>query len=339
MNLFHYHVARLALYFIVCMLVSCSQSPEKIYKETRTSMYTIVSISVVSSSEDEAKKAIEASFTELDRIAALLNYYSDKSEISAINRNAGKQPVTVSKDTLEILEKAVYTSAMTEGAFDVTVGPLVRLWDLKKQIIPDQVSIERMKSTVGYKNIVIDKDASTVFLKKEGAEIDLGGIIKGYAVDKVVEVLGHNHITSGVIAVGGEIRTLGLKPDKSPWLIGVQNPRAKSEKDQVFATLALSNKALSTSGDYIRYFEKDGVRYHHLLDPETGRPSHQCGSTTIIASDNTTTDGFSKLFILGPEKGLAIAKKLGFDVLYIDCRGGVAMTDGLKGIISLSDGK
>lgn len=293
-------------------------------------MYTVVSITVVSRSEDQAQKAINASFDELDRLAALLNFYSDTSEISMINRQAGEKPVKVSRDTLDIIEKAVYVSEMTDGAFDITVGPLVKLWDIQKKIIPDKESIKEKLKLVGYKNIVIDKTASTVFIKQKGAQIDLGGIIKGYAVDKVVAVLHKNGITSGVAAVGGEIRLLGTKPDGTSWGIGVQNPRPKDSDDQVFATLQLSNKALSTSGDYIRYFEKNGVRYHHLLDPKTGYPSPQCGSATIIADDNTTTDGFSKLFILGPEKGLAVAKKLGFDVLFIDCKGKIVMSDGLK---------
>ena len=293
-------------------------------------MYTVVSITVVSRSEDQAQKAINASFDELDRLAALLNFYSDTSEISMINRQAGEKPVKVSRDTLDIIEKAVYVSEMTAGAFDITVGPLVKLWDIQKKIIPDKESIKEKLKLVGYKNIVIDKTASTVFIKQKGAQIDLGGIIKGYAVDKVVAVLHKNGITSGVVAVGGEIRLLGMKPDGTSWEVGVQNPRPKDSDDQVFATLQLSNKALSTSGDYIRYFEKNGVRYHHLLNPKTGYPSPQCGSATIIADDNTTTDGFSKLFILGPEKGLAVAKKLGFDVLFIDCKGKIVMSDGLK---------
>lgn len=320
---------------VLSLVCACSSSTERIFKETRNSMYTVVSITVVSRTEDQAKRAINASFVELDRVAALLNFYSDTSEISLINRQAGEKPARVSKDTLDIIEKAIYVSEETEGAFDVTVGPLVKLWDLKNEVIPDAKSIEEKRQIVGYKNIVVDRDASTVFLKVKGAQIDLGGIIKGYAVDQVVEVLHQNGIRSGVIAVGGEVRSLGKKPDGESWTVGVQNPRQKGPDDQVIATIELSDKALSTSGDYIRFFERDGVRYHHLLDPKTGSPSRQCGSATIIADDNTTTDGFSKLFILGPEKGLLVAKKLGFDVLYIDCNGRIIMSDGFKNKIKM----
>jgi FAD:protein FMN transferase len=316
-------------------LNACTSSTERLFKETRNSMYTVVSITVVSNSEDQAKKAINASFTELDRVASLLNFYSETSEISLINRQAGEKPAKVSKDTLDIIEKAIYVSEMTEGAFDVTVGPLVKLWDLKNEVIPDKIEIEEKRQIVGYKNIVVDRAASTVFIKLKGAQIDLGGIIKGYAVDKVVEVLHQNGIRSGVIAVGGEVRALGKKPDGESWRVGVQNPRQKGAADQVIATIELSDKALSTSGDYIRFFEREGARYHHLLDPKTGYPSRQCGSTTIVADDNITTDGFSKLFILGPEKSLAVAKKLGFEVLFIDCKGEIVLSDGIKNKIKM----
>jgi FAD:protein FMN transferase len=335
--IFHQSIFKMAIgaFLILPFLAACSSSKEQIYKETRNSMHTVVSISVVSNSEEQAKKAINASFVELDRVASLLNFYSEASEISLINRQAGEKPAGVSKDTLDIIEKAIFVSEMTEGAFDVTVGPLVKLWDLKNEVIPDKTLIEEKRKIVGYKNIVVDRSASTVFIKLKDAKIDLGGIIKGYAVDKVVEVLHQNGIMSGVVAVGGEIRALGKKPDGGSWNVGVQNPRPKGPDDQVIATLELSDKALSTSGDYIRFFEREGVRYHHLLDPQTGYPSRQCGSATIVADDNTTTDGFSKLFILGPEKGLTVAKKLGFDVLFIDCKGGIVMSDGLKDKIKI----
>lgn len=327
-----------AMTIVMCVAVAlvgaCSRATERIFKETRTSMYTIVSITVVSPNETQAEKAIDASFDELDRLARLLNFYSETSELSLINREAWKKPIKVSKDTLEILGKAIYTSEMTDGAFDVTMGPLVKLWDIEHKIIPTKQQIEEKRKVVGYKNIVIDKNASTVFIKRKGVQIDLGGIIKGFAVDKVVQVLHRHGITSGVVSVGGEIRALGKKPDGTLWTVGIQNPRQKGVDDKVIATVELSDKAFSTSGDYMKYFEKDGIRYHHLLDPHTGYPSRQCGSTTIVADDNTTTDGFSKLFILGPEKGLAVAKKLGFDVIFIDCNGKIILSDGIKNKIT-----
>ena len=293
-------------------------------------MYTIVSITVSCKSEEQAQKTMDASFRELDRLAGLMNFYSEDSEISMINRQASRAPVKVSKDTFDLLEKSVYVSEMTEGAFDVTVGPLVKLWDMQKKIVPDRKAVIEAMEKVGYRNILLDKTTSTVFLKKSGAQIDLGGILKGYAADKVIWILKQNGFTSAIVAVGGEVRAIGRKPDGTPWMVGIQNPRQKGSADEIVATMELSDKATSTSGDYNNYFEKDGVRYHHLLDPKTGFPSKQCGSTTIIANDSTTADGFSKLFVLGPEKGLEVAKRLGFDVIFIDCNGGIVMSDRLK---------
>jgi thiamine biosynthesis lipoprotein len=259
-----------------------------------------------------------------------MNFYDEKSEISQVNRNAGEQPVKVSAETFELVEKAVFTSEMTGGAFDVTVGPLVKLWDFKKGIIPEKRVIDEMRGRVGYRNIVLDKASSTIYLSKRGAQIDLGGILKGYAADKVVEMLRRSGIPAGIVTVGGEVRSFGARPDGTPWTVGIQNPRQKSPSDEVLATIQVSDRALSTSGDYNKYFEKDGVRYHHLLDPQTGYPSKQCGSTTIVAKDGVTADGFSKIFILGPDRGLEVARKLGFEVMYIDCNGTVRMSDGLK---------
>ena len=329
-------VCMVCIFFVVAFINSCSHGKQRIFKETRTSFYTIVSITVVSDSKDQAKKAIDASFDQLDRLATILNFYSSTSEISMINRMAGEKPIKVSSDTINILKKAVRISEITDGAFDVTVGPLVKLWDIQHRVIPSKEQIEEKQRLVGYKNIIIDKNNSTVFIKLKGAQIDLGGIIKGYAVDKIVQVFHRNGIKSGVISVGGEIRALGKKPDGTLWTIGIQNPRQKGTDDKVIATVELSDKAFSTSGDYMKYFVKDGVRYHHLLDPKTGYPSKQCGSTTIIANDNTTTDGFSKLFILGPAKGLAVAKEEGFDVLFIDCKEHIVMSDGLKNKVKIA---
>jgi FAD:protein FMN transferase len=317
----------------ICLILhtsGCKAQKEILHKETRSSMHTIVSITVVSDSEGVARKATDESFAELDRIAGALNFYSDKSELSSINRMAGKRPVKVSAETAAIIDKSVYVSAMTDGAFDVTVGPLVKLWDMGKKVVPDKKSIDWKRKLVGYKNITVDKAASTVFIKKQGASIDLGGIVKGYAADKVAEVLKRNGIKAGIVTVGGEVRAFGKRPDDKPWIVGIRNPRQKGPSDEIIATVEISDKAMSTSGDYNKFFEKDGRRYHHLLDPKTGYPSLNCGSTTVIADDAATSDGFSKLFVLGPEKGLKVAKRLGFDVIFIDCNGKVSMSDGLK---------
>jgi thiamine biosynthesis lipoprotein len=330
----------LLLFCSSALLFSCGPAKEKLYKETRTSMYTIVSITVSSDSEEKAKTAIDKAFNELDRLAGLLNFYSEDSEVSMINKNAGDKPVKVSPETLEIIEKALYVADNTEGAFDITVGPLVRLWDFQNKILPDEKIIKEGLKLVGYKNVIVDKEKSTVFLKTKGVQIDLGGIIKGYAADKAVDVLKKNGIKSGIVAIAGDIKTFGKRPDGKLWKVGIQNPRFNPpttplEKggfsDEILATVELSDMAISTSGDYERFFIKDGKRYHHLLNPKTGYPVYGYQSVTVITKDAAFADAFATgIFILGNQKGMDALKKLGFDGVIVDKDGKILVTEGIK---------
>lgn len=314
-------------------------------------MYTIVSITVSSDSKETAKKAIDKAFNELDRLARLLNFYSEDSEISMINKKAGDKPVKVSPETLEIIDKALYVSENTEGAFDITVGQVVRLWDFQNKVLPDEKSIKERLKLVGYKNVIVDKKKSTVFLKTKGVQIDLGGIIKGYAADKAVEVLKKNGIKSGIVAIAGDIKTFGIRPDGKLWNVGIQNPRFNSptpslEKgikggfsDEIIASIGLSDAAISTSGDYQRFFIKDGKRYHHLLNPKTGYPAYGCQSVTVITRDAVFTDAFATgIFILGPQKGMDVLKRLNFDGVIVEKDGKILATEGIKNKIKWSKG-
>ncbi len=336
-------IRRLVIFALCLILVvfffRMNQSRAKrLFKETRTSLYTLVAMTVVTSSEDRARKAMREAYGELDRLGRLLNFYAEDSELSAINRNAGMQPVTVSPDTLEIVEAAVYAGRQTEGAFDVTVGPIVKLWDFNEKILPDSASVAERLPFVGYQNIVIDAAASTVFLKKAGAQMDLGGIIKGFAADKAVAVLQKNGIEDGIVAVAGDIKVFGRQPDGRPWRLGVQNPRQQGDNDILLATLALDDKSISTSGDYQRYFIRDGVRYHHLFNPKTGFPESLCQSVTVVAPDATLTDPFATgIFIMGPKKGLALLERLGMDGIIVDQDGTVLLTQGLIEQVHLID--
>ncbi len=323
-------------YCLLFIFSYCGPAKEGLYKETRTSMYTVVEITVSSDSQQKAKTAIDKAFGELERLAKLLNFYSEDSEISAINRHAGDKPVRVSPETIEIIEKALFVSENTEGAFDITVGPLVRLWDFQKKIIPDGTTVKEKLKLVGYKHIIIDKGASTVFLKTKGIQIDLGGIIKGYAADKAVGVMKKQGINSGIVAVAGDIKTFGIRPDGGLWKVGIQNPRQKTDKDEIMATVGLSDMAISTSGDYQKFFIKDGKKYHHLLNPKTGYPANECRSVTVITKDAAFTDAFATgIFILGPQKGMDALKRLGFDGVIVDKDGKIHVTEGIKDKITI----
>jgi thiamine biosynthesis lipoprotein len=322
---------------IVVLFIWLGQSQRmRLFKETRTSLYTLVSITAVTQSEDRARTAISEAYGELERLGRLLNFYADDSELTAINRNAGIKPVRVSPDTLEIVQAAVYAGEQTEGGFDVTVGPIVKLWDFNEETLPDAASIAEQLPFVGYRNIVVDAAASTVFLRKAGVQMDLGGIIKGFAADKAIAVLKKNGIEGGIVAVAGDIRVFGRQPDGRPWRVGVQNPRQKREDDVLLASLNLEDKGISTSGDYQRYFIRDGVRYHHLLNPKTGFPESHCQSVTVIAPAATLTDPFATgIFVMGPKKGLAVLERLGMAGIIVDQNGTVLMTKGLESQVTL----
>src|SRR4030043_1549801 len=234
-------------------LCACAPQKEKIYRKSKILMDTFVTITVVSNSEDSADKAINAAFSEIEKLEKLSNFFSSESEVSRINKNAGISGVRVSPDILDILNKAIMVSEKTEGAFDVTIGPVITLYDFYKKIKPEENAVKKNLSLVNYRELIIDRNKSAAFLKKRGMLMDLGGISKGYAADKAVEALKRNGINSGLVSVAGDIKAFGLKPDGKPWKIGIRNPRSKRKEDDIMATLELKDMAISTSGDYERF--------------------------------------------------------------------------------------
>jgi len=329
---------KLAFTVMAVMLVSlcnsCDRNKMQAFRETRVSLYTIVTITVYSESELKAKTAIDATYTELDRLGRLLNFYSEDSEISRINRFSGINPVKVSRDTVNVIDKALYVSRCTDGAFDITIGPIVKMWDFEKKILPDAKAVKGKLNLVNYRNVVVDKVNSTVFLRKKGMQIDLGGIEKGYAAERAAEVLKKNGIKAGIIAVGGEVKPFGTKPDGGVWRVGIKNPHQKNKDDDIIAIVKLDGKSISTSGGYEKFFIKDGKWYHHILDPATGYPVYECQSVSVIAKN--APDGFpTGIFVLGPQKGLKVLKKLGLDGIIIDKSGEILTTEGIKGKIEI----
>jgi len=331
-------------FILISQLFSCSSDGEKVFRKSRILMDTLVTINVVANSELKAEKAIDAAFDEIKRLEGLISFWSEDSEIAEINRKAGISWVKVSPMTLDLIEKALFVSKETDGAFDPTVGPLMRLWDFKKQIIPDQKVIREKTGLVDYRAMIVDRANSRVFLKKKGMSFDTGGIAKGYAADLAVSVLKREGIRSGLVSVAGDIKAFGKKPDGRPWRVGIRNPRSSQghlEKEtqetrqgddrDILTVVELEDMAISTSGDYERFFIKDGKRYHHIMDPRTGYPATGCQSVTVIARDGVFTDGFSTgIFVLGPEKGLRLLERSGFEGLIIDSEGKAHMTKGFK---------
>ena len=329
-----FHLA-LFSFFLSFFAFFCACSPkESVFKKSRIMMDTVITITVVSDSKERAEKAIDNAFAELERLEKLSNFHSSESEISRINKNAGLSEVGVSPEILDLLNKAQYVSENTQGAFDVTIGPLISLYDFRKRIAPEESALKRKRALVNYRELMIDRNKSSVLLRKEGMLVDAGGIAKGYAADKTVEALKRNGIASAIVAVAGDIKTFGLKPDGKPWKIGIRRPRAKDNEDDIMGSIELSDMAISTSGDYERFFIADGVRYHHLLSPQTGRPVRGCRSVTVIAKEGAFADAFATgVFVLGPEKGLKALEKMGFEGIIVDSRGDIRTTPGTRGKI------
>jgi FAD:protein FMN transferase len=311
-------------------IVSCNTSKGRIFKKSRIVMDTLVTITVVSGSKDNAEKAINNAFIEIERLEKLINFFSPDSEVSRINKFAGISGVKVSPDVLDLLKKAVYVSENTGGAFDITIGPLESLYDFHNKVKPETSSIKKNIPLVNYKELAIDGNKSEVFLRKKGMQIDLGGIAKGYSADKAVEVLKKDGISSGIVAVAGDIKTFGHKPDGGPWNIGIRHPRAKGDED-ILATIGLSDIAISTSGDYERFFLSDGKRYHHILFPQTGQPADKCRSVTVITKEGVFTDAFATgIFVLGPDYGMKVLEVMGFEGIIIDSQGNIHTTPGIR---------
>ena len=258
--------------------------------------------------------AIEDAFAEVAREEALFSEYQPASEISAINQAAGSAPVDVDAEVFGLLQRSLWASRVTSGAFDMTFAGCGGLWSVREKRVPDEESLARCLPRVGFQKVRLDERRSSVFLPDAGMRIGLGGIAKGYGVDRAVEVLRARGFTNVVVDGGGDLRVEGADVD-GPWTINIAHPR---RADRVFETIHVARGAVVTSGDYLRYFERDGVRYHHIIDPATGRPAARSVAVTVIAPTATDADALATgLFVLGPERGLATLASLpGVEALY-----------------------
>ncbi len=276
--------------------------------------------------------ALRAVQREVRRLERLLSRFDPKSEISRINRSAGLGRIKLSRETYALLSKAQEISKLSEGAFDITVGPLIKLWDYKhSNIVPDETEILKAISLVGFSNLQLDTTSMTAKLRLPGQMIDLGGVGKGYASDRAMEVFRGRGITSAFTNIGGNVSTLGSKPDGSPWQVGIRHPR---QEDQLIGAVSVSGQSVVTSGDYERYFiDQQGVRRHHLLDPLTGYPADSgLVSVTVVHETAMLADALSTaVFVSGMDKGLKLLEKIPTaQAVLVDQNLDVHVTKGLK---------
>ena len=261
--------------------------------------------------EAAAVEDCEQVFREFDRLESLLSIWRPGSDVVRINDAAGRQPVTVSTDTLTVLEAAAQASDDTGGKFDITFGALADLWKFdhdQDNTVPNRRAITARLPFVDYRRVAIDRASRTVHISSAGTRIHLGGIGKGYAVDRSAALLRERGFTDFLIQSGGDLYVAGRNGD-AQWKIGISDPRGRA--GQSFATIELSDGTVSTSGDYERYFIKDGMRYHHLIDPDRGEPAVGIRSATIVADSALLADALSTgVFILGPIEGMALIERL-----------------------------
>jgi len=249
-----------------------------------------------------------------------LSVFREESEIARINLLAGREKVSASGITWQLLKKAYRVAEVTDGAFDITICPAVKLWNIghtKNPVIPSKDNCKKMKQMVNFRDVILDEKEHSVYLKKKGQSIDLGGIAKGYAGDLIKEKLIESGVTSALLNFGGNILTIGKKMDGSTWRIGIQNPLR--ERGCMVGSIPLEDESLVTSGVNERFFIKNGIRYHHLLDPRTCEPA-KSGVLSVSAAGKCSMDldAFTTaLFVSGPKKGLALAKENNIEVFYL----------------------
>jgi thiamine biosynthesis lipoprotein len=286
---------------LVFLGFACSPGPV-IYEHAGFAMGTVVQLKVVVQDASVADAAFEAALAELARVERIATVHSDSSEVALLARSAGGPPVPVSQDLDRILRTAIEVARSSGGAFDPTVGPLVRAWGFPDAPhLPDSSAIARAAALVDWERCVPASEGWS--LAEPGMSLDLGGIAKGYAVDRAADRLAA--FASGcVVTVGGDLVVRGARPGRPGWVIGVEDPR---EPSRLILKLRLTgDRAVSTSGDYQRFFEEDGKRYHHILDPDTGRPARGLRSVTVVGPYAELTDAWATAaFVLGPVEGLA----------------------------------
>lgn len=280
-----------------------------------------------------AESIARAAENEARRIESKFSRFREASVVSEIVRNAGRTPVAVDDETVALVGVALDLAHLTGGKFDPTVGVMRRAWNFREPRVPGDEEIARLLPLVDYRAVSVRR--GTVFLRRPGMELDLGGVGKEYAVDRVAELLAAHGVTSALLNFAGDVRTIGGRGDGRPWSIGVADPRSPGSCR--FDVRLIGGAGVATSGDYERCFVVDGVRYHHLLDATTGRPARGVTSATVVAGSTSLAGRIaSAAFLLGPREGLALIERMaGVEGCLIDATGAMAVSSGMGRISNL----
>ncbi|MCL6591310.1 MAG: FAD:protein FMN transferase [Firmicutes bacterium] len=320
----------LAVIFSVALAITYAVFINKEYEANGFAMGTLISQKIYGIA---SRKAANEAFEKIKYLECLMTINAPGGDINRLNENAGKGYIKLNPETISVLKSALIISRLSGGAFDITVAPVVKEWGIGSVSprIPPKKTLIRLGSLIGYKNVYIDEKNQGAALAGAGQMVDLGGIAKGYAADAVIQIYRRNGIRSGLINIGGNVATLGTRPDGTPWRIGIQDPRARHGK--ILGVVRVSDQAVVTSGDYEKYFMKNGKRYHHIINPRSGRPAESgLISVTIVAASSTEADALATaVFILGSDKGMSLLKRYGrAEAILITANKKLYITPGLK---------
>ena len=321
-------MTRIAALLALVLLFSTAPARADWMERTEAIMGTRCYVELWADDPVKGNDAIDAVMAELRRIDNLMSHYKPESQLSQINQYANERPVAVDKELFDLIKLSTHYSQITEGAFDITYASVGYLYDYPNHVHPTEEQIREKLPAVNWRNILFDEEHHTVRFEHPGMRIDLGGIGKGYAVDRGIDIHKARGIQRALVTAGGDSRIIGDRMGR-PWLIAVRHP---DNPNKVVTRIPLSDSAVSTSGDYERYFDEGGVRYHHIIDPHTGHSASKVRSATILAPTATQTDGMSKTaFVLGPEKALEIINRMPeYDAVFVLPDGHVLYSNGLR---------
>ena len=287
-------------------------------------------ITVVAKDTIQGNQYIDLAITEVKRIEYLISDWIPSTQISQVNKNAGSKPVKVDKEVFDLVGRAIKVSQITSGAFDISYASMDKIWkfDGSMKAMPTEEDIKKSVSKIGYNNIILDSKEQTIFLKKEGMKLGLGGIGQGYIADKVKELLLSKGCTSGIVNVSGDINAWGRQQEGNPWTVGIVNPL---NKNKVFATFPLEDSAVETSGNYEKYVIFNGIRYSHIIDPRTGYPAQGVVSVSVFAKQTEIADALATgIFVMGVEVGIDLVNQLkGVECIMVDDKGKIHSSKGI----------
>lgn len=291
-------------------------------------MGTEVSVLLWHDDEETGKQLLEEVFEEASRIDKLMSTYKEESRISEINREAASVPVVAGEELFTLIQRSLDISVLTLGAFDITYDSVGQHYDFRNRLRPDAATVAEERQLIDYRFVELKKGAGTVKFRQEGVRINLGGIAKGYVVERGVNILRSRGVRHAIVSAGGDSRLLGDRRGQ-PWMVGIRDPR---EDGEVAISVPLQDEAISTSGDYERYFEEGETRYHHIIQPSTGAPASGVHSATVFGPDAVITDALStSVFVMGVDHGLRLIATLpDYESIVIDSAGRIYYSDGLQ---------